>query len=637
MTVHNMILPEFVRTEVCARNWESINETLVPELNTITEHQAEYDVEKRAAILDRLQKIDRAAHPKLLIRLFRKIVHGRAQPTDEVLGKVRGTIATLQSSLPSPTDKISPANTIINPPSILERLKHRWNGGKEAFAEAVKAGNVPEIMKGLQYGINPSGRDRYEYRSYLHIAICSGNIEVARLLIAAGANVNQEDIRHVSPLTAACSYGRKDLVELLLNNGAYAKGQIGTNALYAVCSNKSNDQLAIAQLLMNAGASPIRLYCYEAYGDNYGDSPLMTAISARNMPLVQALTAKDIDLNVGNGWWSGKKRENHLEAAAVAGNVAILEYLLEKGLRLDDWRGTHALIKAAKAGNIEMVRALVERGVPANAGFDGETAINSAIKSYQWYSDRYREHLIHYYRYPTPQTAAFFEDKLFKLHECAQVIQELLIKGVHPEGTFHFEHDMLVLFNSAMTPDKNGFAPLRTLMPLIPISSWDLNRIVETFPTIAKNDPTLASLFLRLELFPTNRLSIPKEDLDRLEKFGAAASAQDLDSSKTPVKILCRDGVSVSVHPDLLRGEFPVFTNAFEMEAEDIAVDVDSMILEKILQDIQGVQKLSPSDLRSPTIAKFLHEYASKSFEVIGLDRRGRSGQEIFIAPRPRA
>jgi ankyrin repeat protein len=56
----------------------------------------------------------------------------------------------------------------------------------------------------------------------LHIAATSSNPEIAKLLVARGANVNARDNNDTTPLHIAAYTGRKELVEFFLSKGADA-------------------------------------------------------------------------------------------------------------------------------------------------------------------------------------------------------------------------------------------------------------------------------------------------------------------------------------------------------------------------------------------------------------------------------
>lgn len=54
----------------------------------------------------------------------------------------------------------------------------------------------------------------------LHSAVAARHLEVARLLLAAGANVNAEQQGGFSPLHAAAQNGQVEMIQLLIANGA---------------------------------------------------------------------------------------------------------------------------------------------------------------------------------------------------------------------------------------------------------------------------------------------------------------------------------------------------------------------------------------------------------------------------------
>ena len=90
----------------------------------------------------------------------------------------------------------------------------------------------------------------------LMIAAKFGHKPIAELLIASGANVNDENYSGETALMYASRYGQKDIVELLLKNHAdpNAKNDADATALGAAKSSDKPDKNAIIELLQKYGA-----------------------------------------------------------------------------------------------------------------------------------------------------------------------------------------------------------------------------------------------------------------------------------------------------------------------------------------------------------------------------------------------
>lgn len=82
--------------------------------------------------------------------------------------------------------------------------------------------------------------------------LCLANLAIAKLLLAAGADVNKvhEDI---TPLMIAAGAGKKDKVQLFLEHGADVNLITDCNALSLAVRY---DQLKVVEMLLNAGADP---------------------------------------------------------------------------------------------------------------------------------------------------------------------------------------------------------------------------------------------------------------------------------------------------------------------------------------------------------------------------------------------
>ena len=104
----------------------------------------------------------------------------------------------------------------------------------------------------------------------LHAAVYSGHREVAKFLIASGADINAKDIFGLTPLHGPALSGRKEAVDLLIANGADINAKDGTERTPLHWATV-NGQKEFVELLIAKGAD-INLK------DAYGKSALQLAI-----------------------------------------------------------------------------------------------------------------------------------------------------------------------------------------------------------------------------------------------------------------------------------------------------------------------------------------------------------------------
>ncbi|MFN6565545.1 MAG: ankyrin repeat domain-containing protein [Nostoc sp. ChiSLP01] len=72
----------------------------------------------------------------------------------------------------------------------------------------------------LDYGANPNLPERYEGNTALHIAVLAKKSDIARLLLARGANPNAQNYIGDTPLHQATKHGEVELSQLLIEYGA---------------------------------------------------------------------------------------------------------------------------------------------------------------------------------------------------------------------------------------------------------------------------------------------------------------------------------------------------------------------------------------------------------------------------------
>jgi ankyrin repeat protein len=215
-----------------------------------------------------------------------------------------------------------------------------------------------ESPPGLSKGIGiiragwPEGRGKRfpvgGSKTPLAYATREGHLDVVRLLVERGADLEIADGNGITPLTNA-----------ILNASAFRVERAGTT-----------DHLAIAHLLLDAGANVNAQ-------DWYGETPLWAAVDLRNLELgpadkstglraealalIERLLAAGADPNARTREFPHERRY----IVSVVGSVAWV-----------DLTGQTPFLRAAAAGDLTVMRLLLERGADPNiATYAGTTPL----------------------------------------------------------------------------------------------------------------------------------------------------------------------------------------------------------------------------------------------------------------------
>ncbi|KAJ7059381.1 ankyrin repeat-containing domain protein, partial [Mycena amicta] len=200
------------------------------------------------------------------------------------------------------------------------------------------------------------------YSNALQAASVEGHRDVARLLLEHGANINVQGGHYGNALQAASAGGHVDIALLLLERGADINAQGGHygNALQAASAGGHVD---VALLLLEHGAD------INAHGGHDGNA-LSAASAQGHLDVALLLLERGADINVQGGHYG-----NALQAALAGGHVDVAQLLRERGADVNVQGGHYgnALQAASAGGHVDVALLLLERGADINAqgGFPG--------------------------------------------------------------------------------------------------------------------------------------------------------------------------------------------------------------------------------------------------------------------------
>ena len=321
---------------------------------------------------------------------------------------------------------------------------------------ASKQGSVAMVKELLNAGapVNIHGKKRFHYRSInakdaspIHAASAGGHLDVTRLLLSQGADIEKsvEGVR--TPISVAASEGRAEIVRLLLSVGANVVDD-GAALSHAV----RNGSIEMAQELLAAGskAGPV----------------LALACRQGSLPMIELLLEKIYD---------SEKPETVIDKAfavhrlddsvfrllldyvpptmrrfvqvCAAGSVASVEIMLDKsGIDINgqgEANGDYPLQVAASHLQAEVVRFLLLNGADINCesskhGTPLVTALEAcATSTLQSLKSENAKELVDklslpnsgggmlYYRYRDPAAFSRFQ----QLSDCEKIVRLLVIHG----------------------------------------------------------------------------------------------------------------------------------------------------------------------------------------------------------------
>ena len=232
--------------------------------------------------------------------------------------------------------------------SDLLRSQGAKSGAETSLVVAASLGDVQSIEKLLKAGADIN-------ETLLHLTASYGYKNATELLLARGANINATNDQGRTPLFEAVRSRKKDIVELLIANGADISTDTGLH------------RLAVA-------------YAYSDWSKE--EQKQEKRRRSESIEIAKLLISKGVDVNRKN------HGDNALHIAAQSGHKEMAELLIEAGVNIDESNNGNQtpLHKAAFEGRDEIVNMLIQKGAKVNpviqstGSFNGMTPVDFAIR-----------------------------------------------------------------------------------------------------------------------------------------------------------------------------------------------------------------------------------------------------------------
>ena len=276
--------------------------------------------------------------------------------------------------------------------ALLSSLTLAAGGAELRLMDAVKAGNRDAVASLLKAPADATAVNAPEAdgTTALHWAVQADELEIARLLVGAGANVNAANRYNLTPLALAAANANAATVKLLLDAGADAKATIRQGETILMAAARTGNPEAVS-LILSHGAD------VNAREETLGENALMWAAAENHPEVVKLLIDRGADVNARSSNIAWPKDRFGLEGvltilphgrwtplmyAARQGSLGAARTLVEAGATLNvlDPDGTTAMVVAIINGHYDVAAMLAEKGADPNiADTAGMAALYAAV------------------------------------------------------------------------------------------------------------------------------------------------------------------------------------------------------------------------------------------------------------------
>lgn len=216
------------------------------------------------------------------------------------------------------------------------------------------AANMREVLLGTASASLPLPKVSFgdDGDSALHHCIRNGHYDAARKLILAGAVVDVENLKGVSPLLVAAQCGKLCLVKLLQEKGAN-ESHVSLNGSTAVMQAAHFGHLHVVKHVVRINREMLE------QANQHKTTPLMRACQENHLHVVKFLCEQGANVNRKN-----IQGMTALMLASQRGNAEVCKYLTQQGADLNAMteQSSTSLVLACKRQHLHTVEVLVRAG-----------------------------------------------------------------------------------------------------------------------------------------------------------------------------------------------------------------------------------------------------------------------------------